>query len=238
MTPIPFEPQQAIDGSRTCGAAALTMVYRSLGTNSQQLAVWHRVAEEIRPGTKATRTHRLALDARQSGYTSVVLQAERPAALLLQLIESDIRVILNHRLDRRSHLGHYSVLLRFDGDQVEIHDPHRGPNRVLPWAEFEELWQPDTQRSEIVGRVLVAIGTDPGESRSCRNCCNAVPTHWTCARCGQLVPIGPAGAVRCVTPACSERLWSRLFCPHCDRAETNPGQKPVENAGTGHREVP
>ncbi|NLS91234.1 MAG: hypothetical protein GXX96_03500 [Planctomycetaceae bacterium] len=218
--PIPFEPQRTIAGSRTCGAAALTMVYRSLGVECEQPAVWHRVAEEIRDGVCATRTHRLTLDASRQGLAAVTLQAERPAELLAQVSKTGARVVLNHRLQRGSHLGHYSVLLRFDGREIEIHDPHGGPNRVLPWEEFAELWCPKPGPSEIVGGVLVAIGTRPSIAGTCDHCGQQIPADWSCGRCGQPVPTGPAGVVTCVAPGCPERFWRRLFCPHCDWAKS------------------
>lgn len=217
--PIPFETQQAIAGSRTCGAAALTMVYRSLGLECEQLAVWHRVAEQIRDGVCATRTHRLALDAGRQGLAAVTLQAERPAELLAQVSKTGARVILNHRLQHGSHLGHYSVLLRFDGREIEIHDPHGGANRVLPWEEFAELWRPNPGPSEIVGGVLLAIGTRPATSGTCDRCGGQVPVNLPCGRCGQPVPTGPEGVVTCVAPWCPQRFWRRLFCPHCDWAK-------------------
>jgi hypothetical protein len=222
VTPIPFEPQQTIDGNRTCGAAALTMVYRSMGLPCSQLTVWQRLAEEVRSGVKAARTHRLALDACGQGFSAVTLQAKQPAELLTQLLASDARVILNHRLDRQSRLGHYSVLLGFDGHEITIHDPHHGPCRVLPWPEFADLWNPRKGPSEIIGWVLVAIGPRVGEERVCNACRRALPTHCTCDRCGQRVSIGPAGAVGCCEPTRHDRLWARLFCPHCDWARNSP----------------
>ncbi|MHB8902401.1 MAG: hypothetical protein ACYC6Y_26880, partial [Thermoguttaceae bacterium] len=122
--PIPFEPQQTIDGSRTCGAAALAMAYRSLGLTCPQSAVWDRIAEPLRSGLKAARTHRLALDACRQGLAAVTLQASEPQRLLTQLLAHDVRVIVNHRLDRESPLGHYSLVVSFDGRQVALHDPH------------------------------------------------------------------------------------------------------------------
>lgn len=218
MVTIPFEPQQTIDGSRTCGAAALTMVYRSLGLECRQDAVWQRVAEQIGSGGKATRTHRLALDACKLGLSAVILQAEQPAPLLTQLLEADARVILNHRLDDESALGHYSVLLSFDGNRIVIHDPHRGPERALPWPEFTELWQPCRGRCEIIGRVLIALGVRSQGNRACTVCGSAVPLQVSCGRCDQAIALGPQGAVGCVVPGCAGQSWTRLFCPHCDWA--------------------
>lgn len=195
-----------------CGAAALTMVYQAEGLPCEQFAVWERVAEEIRPGVKATRTHRLALDAVQQGLHAVTLQAEEPAAALLHLLENDTRVILNHRLDSQSHLGHYTVLLRLDEREIEIHDPYHGPNRILPWPEFAALWGPANQQSEIVGHILVAIGSPLAGSRG-----PELPPSPTCPQCNQPIPRGPANTWDS-DPARHGRLWKRLFCPHCDWA--------------------
>lgn len=220
MTPIPFESQQTIDGSRTCGAAALAMVYRSLGLTCQQPAIWQRVAEEIRPGVKAARTHRLALDACQQGLAAVTLQARQPARLLAELLAGGIRVILNHRLDPHSGLGHYSVLLGFDGRQIAIHDPHNGPGRVLPWTELADLWGPGEGLSEVVGWILVAVGRMPDDDGCCSRCGKRLPDRWTCAGCGQAASTGPRGVVGC----CADALWGRLFCPHCDLAMVHRGR--------------
>ena len=195
-----------------CGAAALTMVYQAVGVPCDQLAVWQRVAEEIRPGVRASRTHRLALDALQQGLPAVTLQAEEPVAALRHLLENDTRVILNHRLDSQSHLGHYTVLLGLDEHEIEIHDPYHGPNRILPWPEFAELWGPPNQQSEIVGHILVAIGSALAGSRG-----PELPPSPTCPRCSQPVPRGPASTWDS-DAARRERLWKRRFCPHCDWA--------------------
>jgi len=218
VTPIPFEPQCTVDGSRTCGAAALAMVYGTLGMPSEQLDIWHRVAEEIRPGAKATRTHRLALDALGQGFAAATLQAEQPAELLSCLMETNARVILNHRLEAESHLGHYSVLLRFDGREIELHDPHHGPNRVLPWPDFARLWTPTSAKSEIVGHVLVVVGMPTADRETCTTCGHEPPVHIACPNCSRPIPTGPPGAIRCTTKGCRECHWKRLFCPHCDWA--------------------
>ncbi len=40
---------------------------------------------------------------------------------------SGTRVVLNHRLDAASALGHYTVLVKLDREGVVLHDPHFGP---------------------------------------------------------------------------------------------------------------
>lgn len=194
------------------------MVYRSLESSCEQHDLWQRVAEEVRPGIKATRTYRLALDACQQGLAAVTLQAERPAELITQLLGTKARVILNHRLDPQSHLGHYSVLLRFDGQQIEIHDPHHGPHRVLPWPEFAELWTPSARESEIVGGVLVAVGRASSDQETCSCCSQELPSQWTCPHCSKSIPAGPAGVLGCTAKGCRQCLWKRQFCLHCDWA--------------------
>ncbi len=200
------------------------MVYRSLGLTCQQRSVWQRIAEEVRPGVHAARTHRLALDACRQGFEAAILQTDQPADLLNRLAETQLRVILNHRLDRQSPCGHYSVLVRFDGQTIELHDPQRGPRTVLPWSEFAECWGPTGGPSETVGNVLVAIGPRSMEVGPCSACGWTPPVQSPCPRCGQLVPLGAAGWLGCGKAARGELLWRRRFCPHCDWATPNRGE--------------
>ena len=200
------------------------MVYRSLGFPCEQRSIWQRIAEEVRAGVHATRTHRLARDACQQGFEAAILQTDQPAELLKHLVEAKVRVILNHRLDRHSPCGHYSVLLRFDGRIIELHDPERGPGRALPWSEFAEYWGPIEGPSETVGNVLVAIAPRSAEVRPCATCGRAGPAEWLCPRCGQSSPVGAVAWLGCSKSVSGDPLWRRRFCPHCDWAAANRGE--------------
>jgi len=195
------------------------MVYRSLALTSNPADVWHRVAEEVRPGRKAARTQRLALDALEQGLLVAVLQATQGRPLLSRLAQSATRVILNHRLEPDSPQGHYSVLGATDSDTLTLHDPHLGPHRRLNWSQFKALWSSPPAASEITGHVLLAIGRQP-HRRNCTACGTVLPVSVACRRCAKPIDIGPQAAIGCSRVDCPQRLWHRLFCPHCDWATT------------------
>lgn len=213
---IPYQRQRIIEGSRTCGAAALAMVYRSLGLDCRQREVWDRVAEHVRPHIRACRTHRLALDALEHGLSAIVLQAAAPIGLLQRLTRRRTRVVLNHRLDADSNLGHFTVLIQVDSDKVVIHDPHFGPNREVLVGDLERLWAPRQGDCEIVGGVLVAIARKANQPVRCSECGLSIPAAVACERCERPIALAPAEALGCLDRRCSARRWARLFCPVCD----------------------
>ena len=81
-----------------CGAAALSMVYRSLDLSCSQQEAWGEVAQLDRTGRLAAMTHLLARDATRRGLAAVVVQATDPWAILGRAVAGEVRVILNHRL--------------------------------------------------------------------------------------------------------------------------------------------
>lgn len=215
---IPYQRQQIVGGGRACGAAALAMVYRSLGVDCRQEDIWDRVAEEVRPNERVCRTHRLAQDALRQGLSAAVLQAASPLDLLQWMAGSGTRVVLNHRLDAASALGHYTVLVKLDREGVVLHDPHFGPGRRLPLEELERLWTPLHGVCEIVGGVLVAIGRKEEGPACCRDCGAPLPAALACGRCHGPIALAPAGALGCLDRGCPNRRWDRLYCPTCDWA--------------------
>ena len=109
---IPYVRQDRSDASqRMCGAAALCMVYRSLGLACCQAEVWQRIARSNGRGIRRTRTYLLATDAVSRGLAAMVIQASEPWPLLFQCQEQGVKVILSHRLRPGSRSGHYTVLL-------------------------------------------------------------------------------------------------------------------------------
>jgi len=207
-----------------CGAAALSMVYRSLGIGGTQQEVWERIARGDRHGTRAARTHLLAHDALEQGLAALVVQAADPWQTLTRCAAAGVRAILNHRLKADSPLGHYTVLLGVEGDEAILHDPQLGPRRRLDRAELLELWRPSARRSEIPGHTLVAFSRSGPASASCPRCGTGIPPSIPCPGCRNPIPLRPAAVLGCIEPHCPERLWQRIFCPDCDRGLTQvPG---------------
>src|SRR5688572_8638910 len=121
-----YEPQLAGLGARTCGAAALSMVYRSLGLECRQDDVWARLRISSR-SRGAARAHILAADALMQGLSALVVQVRSPWAFLTECSKAGVAVILNHRLSEHSPLGHYTVLDGIEAEMAWVHDPQFGP---------------------------------------------------------------------------------------------------------------
>ncbi len=226
MTPraIPFERQLRLAKCRPCGAAALCMVYRSLGLVQDQSQIWSRIAATDSDGTQVARTHRLAKDALAQGFEALVVQAAKPWETLQRSAARSIGTILSLRRNADSPRGHFVVLLDVDDSRATLHDPQLGPARHVDRGELLSLWSPTEGRSEIVGHVLVAVAersdsspqTNPA-GPGCLQCGLRTPTSVLCPACGLAIRPQPWAVLGCSDPTCSGRLWEHIFCPGCDR---------------------
>lgn len=150
---IPYEKQYDLKSSRTCGAACLSMVYRSFGKAIAQDEIWPAIAKPNRFGSLSSTTHLMAADAVSRGIAAIVIQARHPLQALRLCRDSGVRAILNHRLRNHVAIGHYSVLVDIDETHVILHDPLYGPLRRASHAELLSLWQPRFPTCEIAGNV-------------------------------------------------------------------------------------
>src|SRR5208337_1067244 len=172
---IPYEKQFNAESSRTCGAACLSMVYRSLGKEVPQDEIWGAIAKVNRFGSLASTTHLMVRDALSRGFDAVAIKARHPLFVLRCCRDSDIRVILNHRLHAEVvAAGHYSVLVDIGEHDVILHDPYFGPSRRLSHAKLLQLWEPGAN-SEIVGQTLIAIASPRPEEAVCEICRTPIP---------------------------------------------------------------
>jgi hypothetical protein len=213
---IPYEKQIDSPTGRTCGAACLSMVYRSFGKPVPQIEIWPAIARQTASGSLASITHLMAQDAVNRGFHAVAIQARHPLQVLRLCREWGIRAILNHRSERESPAGHYSVLVDLDDKGVVLHDPFYGPSRRLPHAELLELWLPPSPKSEIVGNVVIGIAAAPSPVPACEFCRTPIPSHIACPRCQQPVGLQPAALLGCLNDSCIARMWNYLCCPACD----------------------
>jgi len=221
---IPYEKQEDVKTYRTCGAAALAMVYRSLGRDCSQAEIWREVAA---PAPKRrwffkqrwfTDTHRLCAHALQRGLCAVTIRAKDPLRVLRLCRECSIRVILNHRQSLKSDEGHFTVLVDVTDENVICHDPLKGPSRSVSHNDLLSLWTPKGWHCEITGRILIAITDAPSNKTSCAVCNMPIPASTACPNCEKKIPLQPTDVFGCVNEACPERLWERVVCPHCDEA--------------------
>jgi hypothetical protein len=217
---IPYERQAELENHRTCGAACLSMVYRSLGKQVPQTEIWSAIAKVNRFGSLASTTHLMAQDALSRGFAAIAIQARHPLQVLRQCRDSGIRAILNHRVKKDSPAGHYSVLVEIDDESVTLHDPFLSPSRQLSHADIVELWQPRFSNAEIVGNMLIGIAPQSSEEPECWLCHTPLPPGAECPNCKKIVSLRPAVLLGCTNDICITRLWNYVCCPFCDQMLT------------------
>jgi Peptidase C39 family len=213
---IPYEAQSDPQTNRGCGAACLSMVYRSFGKEVPQAEIWPLIAKKNRFGSIASTTHLMALNAMSQGLSAVVVQARHPLQVLRLCREGGIRAILNQRAQPDVSTGHYTVLVDIDDTSVVMHDPAVGPSRRLSYAEMLRLWQPQSSTSEIAGNVLIGIAAEPVAIPACEFCRTAIPARVDCPRCKKAVGLNPAALLGCIRDGCIARMWNYVACPSCD----------------------
>jgi hypothetical protein len=223
---FPYERQEDLHTNRTCGAACLSMVYRSFGDDVAQAQIAPAISKVNRFGSIASTTHLMAEDAVRRGFSAVAIQARHPLQALRLCRDAGIRAILNHRLTRDVATGHYTVLVDIDETNVIVHDPFFGPSRRVPHAELLELWQPRLPNSEIAGNVLIGIAAQPPAVYVCEVCRTAIPSGVECPKCHKAVGLDPAALLGCLTSACAARMWNYICCPSCDFTWTFSVQAP------------
>ena len=215
-TDIPYEKQADPQTSRMCGAACLSMVYRSFGKDIRQAEIWPSIAKQNRFGSLASTTHLMTQDALGRGLAAVAIQARHPLHALRLCHDAGIRAILNHRLQLDSATGHYTVMVDLDNNSVVVHDPYLGPSRRLSHAELFALWQPHFPNSEIAGNMLIAVAADPPPVPACQFCHTVTPPSLDCPRCKKPISLRPAAVLGCINQNCIARMWSHICCPACD----------------------
>jgi len=212
---IPYERQSDADSNRTCGAACLSMVYRSLGIDVPQDEIWKAIAKPNRFGNVASTTHLMVRDALNRGLDAVAVQARHPFFVLRLCRLTGIRVVLNHWLSPDTGAGHYTVLADVSANDVVLHDPYYGPSRHFLQAQLRELWQP-VPNSEIAGNTLIAVARPQPEDASCEICRAPIPARVACPQCHGGVTLRPAAGLGCISEDCIVRLWNYVCCPSCD----------------------
>jgi hypothetical protein len=218
---IPYEKQADPQNSRLCGAASLSMVYRSLGKTVSQGEIWPKIARFNNFGHIAGITYLLAQDALLRGFAAVAVQTHQPLRALRCCQDHGIRAVLNHRLSDDVPTGHFSVLVGLEEEHVILHDPHFGPSRRVRQADLLGLWRPRYLQSEILGNVLIGIAPLRSDAVACRLCQAPLPASIPCPQCAREIPLQPAVLVGCMRAACPGRLWERICCPYCGQVWTD-----------------
>jgi hypothetical protein len=213
---MPYEKQSDPQSSRMCGAACLSMVYRSFGVEVPQEQIWPKIAKENPFGSLACATHLMTGHALRRGFSALAIQSRNPLQTLRRCKEENIRAILNLRLQWDTAMGHYVVLVDIDDKLAVLHDPFFGPSRRVSHAELLALWQPSLANSEIVGNTLIAISSPTDEVFGCQVCSAPLPRSVACPRCAKQVSLLPGTLLGCVHDSCEARNWNHVCCPACD----------------------
>jgi hypothetical protein len=240
-TVIPYEKQSEKLTGRACGAACLSMAYRSFGKEVEQTEIWPVIAKANRFGQISSTTYLMAQDALKRGFSAIAIQARHPLQALRLAKAAGIRAILNHRVQRDSAAGHYSILVDMDEKEIVVHDPLFGAARRLTHAELMELWLPQAHNSEIAGGVLIAIGEAglPAQP-ACEFCRTPMLSSVDCPRCNKPVGLEPGAVLGCIRDGCIARMWNWICCPACDYvftlkagAAAGASMEAQPSAGTG-----
>jgi hypothetical protein len=212
----PYEKLSDPEIRRGCGAACLSMVYRSFGKEVPQAEIWPVIAKRNRFGSVSSTTHLMALDAVNRGLSAVVIQARHPIQALRLCREAGASAILNHRAQPGVAAGHFSVLVDIDDRNVVLRDPSFGPARHLSHAELQQLWLPLSSSSEIAGNVMIGIAAAAAPIPPCEFCNTTIPAQVDCPSCKKPVGLSPGAMLGCIRDGCIARMWNFVCCPSCD----------------------
>jgi predicted double-glycine peptidase len=126
---VPFVPQ----GEDLCGGAAAAMVMRYWGARSVYAEEFSALVDRSAGGI---RTAALVSDLRGRGWTAVE-GASDLASIQHELGRRRPVIVL---LEVRPSRYHYVVVIGATADHVVLHDPARGPSRVMSTQSFESAW--------------------------------------------------------------------------------------------------
>jgi hypothetical protein len=225
---LPFETQTDLQISRQCGAACLSLIYKSFGKEIPQPEIWPQIAKPNRFGVMSSTTHLMALHALGRGLNAVAIQARHPIQVLRLCQEHRIRAILNQRSREDVSTGHYTLLVDVDDKSVVLKDPALGPLLRMSHTELLRIWLPSSPGSEITGNILIGIAVDPVPIRECEFCRTPIPAAIDCPRCRKPVSLQPAAMLGCVRDGCIARMWNYVACPSCDFLFNETGPATVE----------
>jgi len=137
----------------------------------------------------------IAQDALSRGFGAVVFRVRNPVRVLKAGEKHLLRLILNHRPRPESAAGHFTVVVRVDGEHVVLHDPQTGPNRRVLISDLLNLWRPIGSLSEIAGNVLVALGQRARTWHTLLQCGTTIPEKIACPKCQKEIPLHPTAVL-------------------------------------------
>ena len=79
---VPYEKQLDPQTYRGCGAACLSMVYKSFGKEIPEAEIWPLIAKPNRFGSVSSTTHLMTRHALSLGLNAVAIQTRHPIQVL------------------------------------------------------------------------------------------------------------------------------------------------------------
>ena len=126
---VPFLPQT----EALCGGAAAAMVMRFFGATDVYADTF---ATRLVPGAAGMRTSDLVDALRDRGWHTSALRGD--ATIVRASLAARVPVVV--LIDAGSGRFHYVVVVGWSSGRVILHDPARGPFRVLDEGSFERAW--------------------------------------------------------------------------------------------------
>lgn len=134
-----------------CGPATIAMTLSYYQTNISQA----EAAQFLKPNSndKNVNPEELAAYARTLGFEAVV-RLNGSLGLLQTLLSNGFPVIVESWLEPedRGGLGHYRLLVGYEGGQFIAYDALHGPDLWLDMAEFDGLWRVFHRKYVVVSR--------------------------------------------------------------------------------------
>ena len=214
---IPYEKQHDNTVNRMCGAASIVMVLRSFGESCSQEKIWNEIKDPDGKGSYFSKVHKVCQAFLNRNFNSLHLFAKDPIELLKFCHKHSVRVILGHRLNNNSNIGHFTVFREIIGESVVVNDPDLGSKlgrgRKIKISELLGLMD---GKGEVAMNSCTIIANKTLNVERCDVCNSEVPLFVKCGNCDNTLSLEPSLFLGCLNFSCSGALVRTVFCPHCN----------------------
>ncbi len=196
-----------------CGAASLSMVYKSFGEDYTQDEIFEFTATPCIVDGKNKPTnpiYKMAQDPINRGYYAIAIRIKDPIEFfnLFSKIKDRVRVIVSLVPGVGVSASHLMPLIDANDKDLVFNDPGKCPSYHLTREKFLKKWR---------SYSLVAICKDVTKAYACPVCGRSIPDNVTCSQCGKGIPLEPKEVLGCVHNECSGKMWTLLICPYCSK---------------------
>lgn len=203
-------------GERTCGAAALQMVYEGIfGLSLTQEEIWEKIkAPDGRGGMYAT-ARDVASDVHDRKLNVMIIRSSITLNLLKHCDDDNVAIITIASVSPTDKCGHFRVVSDFNGEKIVLCDPSSGSLVSLSLGEFIELWR-KKGNGEVTGFIALVISRGETSQYTCPVCKRIVPLTVKCGVCGNVNKLVPGSVLGCSNTQCPEVNWQHVICTFCN----------------------